>query len=115
MLKIFLYFFKMCVFLQNIYTEVREQGACALWALAGHTKTQQKYIAQRISIPHIIQMLLEPTEKLLHVGECCLAKSPQSAGITFRSKCQRQQIFRSRNIINSVTLKQSKSNRGEAN
>ena len=57
-------------YLQNIYTEVREQGACALWALAGHTKTQQKYIAQRISIPHIIQMLLEPTEKLLHVGEC---------------------------------------------
>ena len=54
---------------QNIYTEVREQGACALWALAGHTKTQQKYIAERISIPHIIQMLLEPTEKLLHVGK----------------------------------------------
>lgn len=54
--------------LKNIYTEVREQGACALWALAGNTKTQQKYIAQRITIPHIIQMLLEPTEKLLHVG-----------------------------------------------
>lgn len=57
-----------CERAQNIYTEVREQGACALWALAGHTKTQQKYIAQRITIPHIIQMLLEPTEKLLYVG-----------------------------------------------
>ncbi|KAL8620460.1 hypothetical protein ACOMHN_048393 [Nucella lapillus] len=54
--------------LKNIYTEVREQGSCALWALAGQTKTQQKYIAQRITIPHIIQMLLEPTEKLLYVG-----------------------------------------------
>ncbi|XP_067649055.1 ankyrin and armadillo repeat-containing protein-like [Haliotis asinina] len=54
--------------LKNINIEVREQGACALWALAGHTKTQQKNIAQRIGIPHIIQMLLEPTEKLLYVG-----------------------------------------------
>ncbi|KAK7484931.1 hypothetical protein BaRGS_00023851, partial [Batillaria attramentaria] len=58
--------------LKNIYTEVREQGACSLWALAGGTKSQQKYIAQRIGIPHIIQMLLEPTEKLLYVG-CMLS------------------------------------------
>ncbi|XP_005090203.1 ankyrin and armadillo repeat-containing protein [Aplysia californica] len=54
--------------LKNVFVEVREQGACALWSLAGNTKTQQKYIAERITIPHIIQMLLEATEKLLYVG-----------------------------------------------
>lgn len=54
--------------LKNVYVEVREQGACSLWAIAGSTRTQQKYIAERITIPHIIQMLLEPTEKLLYVG-----------------------------------------------
>ncbi|GFO42024.1 ankyrin and armadillo repeat-containing protein-like, partial [Plakobranchus ocellatus] len=54
--------------LKNVYVEVREQGACSLWAIAGNTRTQQKYIAERITIPHIIQMLLEPTEKLLYVG-----------------------------------------------
>jgi len=47
---------------------VREQGACALWSLAGHTKTQEKYIAEITGITHIHQMLLEPTEKLLTVG-----------------------------------------------
>ncbi|XP_076439158.1 ankyrin and armadillo repeat-containing protein-like [Babylonia areolata] len=52
--------------------KVREQGANALWALAGNKKTQQKYIAEQASIPHIIQLLLEPTEKLLRVG-CMLA------------------------------------------
>ena len=55
--------------LQNVFVEVREQGACALWALAGSTKTQQKYISERITIPHIIQMLLDVTEKLLYVGK----------------------------------------------
>ncbi|WAQ94689.1 ANKAR-like protein [Mya arenaria] len=51
--------------LKNISVEVREQGACALWSLAGHTKTQEKYIAEITGITHIHQMLLEPTEKLL--------------------------------------------------
>ena len=57
------------IFLQNISVEVREQGACALWSLAGHTKTQEKYIAEITGITHIHQMLLEPTEKLLTVGK----------------------------------------------
>ena len=56
-------------FFQNISVEVREQGACALWSLAGHTKTQEKYIAEITGITHIHQMLLEPTEKLLTVGK----------------------------------------------
>ena len=58
---------------KNVYVEVREQGACSLWAIAGNTRTQQKYIAERITIPHIIQMLLEPTEKLLYVGKKCIS------------------------------------------
>ncbi|KAL8609317.1 hypothetical protein ACOMHN_048873 [Nucella lapillus] len=58
--------------LKSIFTEVREQGANALWALAGDRRTQQKYIAEQVSIPHIIQMLLESTEKLLRVG-CMMA------------------------------------------
>ena len=57
------------VLFQNISVEVREQGACALWSLAGHTKTQEKYIAEITGITHIHQMLLEPTEKLLTVGK----------------------------------------------
>lgn len=57
------------MFYQNVHVEVREQGACSLWSLAGNTRTQQKYIAERVTVPHIIQMLLEPTEKLLYVGE----------------------------------------------
>ncbi|BFY97941.1 hypothetical protein BsWGS_00981 [Bradybaena similaris] len=54
--------------LKNVNVQVREQGACSLWSLAGNTRIQQKYIAERISIAHISQMLLEPTEKLLYVG-----------------------------------------------
>ncbi|ESP02231.1 hypothetical protein LOTGIDRAFT_224972 [Lottia gigantea] len=54
--------------LKNINVEVREQGACSLWSLAGYKYTQQKYIAERTGIQNIIQMLLEPTEKLLYVG-----------------------------------------------
>ncbi|XP_055872246.1 ankyrin and armadillo repeat-containing protein-like [Biomphalaria glabrata] len=65
--------------------DVREQGACALWALAGNTKTQQKNIAERITITHIIQMLLEPTEKLLNVG-CMMAIALGSENIANQNK-----------------------------
>jgi len=50
--------------------EVREQGACTLWSLAGHTKTQQKFIAEETTISNICGMLYDSTEKLLHVGKC---------------------------------------------
>jgi hypothetical protein len=55
--------------LQNFNVSVKEHGAKALWALAGSTTTQQKYIAEKTSIPDICSMLLEDTEKLLQVGQ----------------------------------------------
>ncbi|CAG5120159.1 unnamed protein product, partial [Candidula unifasciata] len=58
--------------LKNQHVEVREQGACSLWALAGNKRTQQRYIAERTTVSHIMQMLLEPSEKLLFVG-CMMA------------------------------------------
>ncbi|XP_061167170.1 ankyrin and armadillo repeat-containing protein-like [Saccostrea echinata] len=54
--------------LKNFNVSVKEHGAKALWALAGNTTTQQKYIAEKTSIPDICSMLLEDTEKLLQVG-----------------------------------------------
>uniref|UniRef100_A0A0L8GFV9 Uncharacterized protein n=2 Tax=Octopus bimaculoides TaxID=37653 RepID=A0A0L8GFV9_OCTBM len=58
--------------LKSINGNEREQGACALWALAGHTRPQQKIIAETIGISNIIKMLLEnKSEKLLLVG--CLS------------------------------------------
>lgn len=51
--------------------EVREQGALALWALAGHTTTRQKYIAERIGIQQLIEILLINSEKLQYVGAYC--------------------------------------------
>ncbi|XP_056008070.1 ankyrin and armadillo repeat-containing protein-like isoform X2 [Ostrea edulis] len=54
--------------LKNFNVSVKEHGAKALWALAGSTTTQQKYIAEKTSIPDICSMLLEDTEKLLQVG-----------------------------------------------
>jgi len=48
---------------------VKEQGACALWAIAGHTKPQQLLIAQKIGVTQIIDMLLLKSESLQYVGE----------------------------------------------
>lgn len=48
--------------------EVKEQAACALWSLAGQTKTQQRYIAERIGIQQLIEILLRDSEKLQFVG-----------------------------------------------
>ena len=49
--------------------EVKEQTACAVWALAGDINTQQKYIAEKITIPHLIDMLLLASDKLQYVGK----------------------------------------------
>ena len=49
---------------------VKEQGACALWAIAGHTKPQQRDIAEKVGVTQIIDMLLLKSEQLQYVGEC---------------------------------------------
>ena len=49
--------------------EVKEQGAVALWSLAGQTNSQQKYIAERIGIHLLIEMLLLKSERLQYVGK----------------------------------------------
>jgi hypothetical protein len=49
--------------------EVKEQAACALWALAGQTKAQQKNIANRIGIQQLIEILLRDSERLQYVGQ----------------------------------------------
>ena len=48
---------------------MKEQGACALWALAGTSKAQQRIIAEKIGIPALIEMLLLSSEKLQYVGK----------------------------------------------
>lgn len=49
--------------------EVREQGATALWALAGHTPKQQKYIAKLISYRFVLELLLSTSDKMQYVGK----------------------------------------------
>jgi hypothetical protein len=59
----------MLTLLQNQSVEVKEQAACALWALAGQTKTQQKKIAKDTGITNICGMLLDTTESIVQVGK----------------------------------------------
>ena len=47
---------------------MKEQAACGLWALAGHTRPQQKMIAEFIGISGIIDLIVK-SEKLQYVGE----------------------------------------------
>lgn len=51
--------------------EVKEQAAVSLWSLAGHTKTRQRYIAECIGIPMLVEMLLRDSDSLQYVG--CMA------------------------------------------
>lgn len=48
--------------------EIKEQGACALWALAGEELLQQRDIADRIGIQLLIELALAKSEKLQLVG-----------------------------------------------
>ena len=48
--------------------EMKEQSSCALWALAGSTKKQQRYIADRMGISQLMDMLLLASEKLQYIG-----------------------------------------------
>ena len=54
--------------------EVKEQAALALWSLAGQTKTQQRFIAETITIPMLIEILLRDSDKLQYVGKYCELK-----------------------------------------
>ncbi|KAF5903381.1 ankyrin and armadillo repeat-containing protein, partial [Clarias magur] len=57
------------LFLLKVFDqEVREQGATALWALAGHTPKQQKYIAELISYRFVLDLLLSTSDKMQYVG-----------------------------------------------
>lgn len=49
--------------------EVREQGATALWALAGHTRKQQKHIAELIGYRFVLDLLLSTSDKMQYVGK----------------------------------------------
>ena len=56
------------VLFQMFSLDVKEQAACALWSLAGQTKTQQRNIAEKIGIQMLIEILLRDSEKLQFVG-----------------------------------------------
>ncbi|TSW62336.1 Ankyrin and armadillo repeat-containing protein [Bagarius yarrelli] len=49
--------------------DVREQGATALWALAGHTRKQQKFISELIGYRLILDLLLSTSDKMQYVGK----------------------------------------------
>ena len=49
--------------------EMKEQSSCALWAMAGNTKKQQRYIADRMGISQLMDMLLLASNKLQYIGE----------------------------------------------
>lgn len=48
--------------------EVKEQAAVSLWSLAGQTNISQRFIAEIIGIPMLMEMLLRDSEKLQYVG-----------------------------------------------
>ncbi|KGL82784.1 Ankyrin and armadillo repeat-containing protein, partial [Tinamus guttatus] len=50
------------------HVKVKEQGATALWALAGKKMKQQKFMAEQIGYNLITDMLLSPSDKMQHVG-----------------------------------------------
>ncbi|XP_015264330.1 PREDICTED: ankyrin and armadillo repeat-containing protein, partial [Gekko japonicus] len=65
--------------LQAFQLKVKEQGAITLWALAGQTLKQQKYMAEQIGYNLIIDMLLSPSDKMQCVGgEAVIALSKDS-------------------------------------
>uniref|UniRef100_A0A671L1H0 Uncharacterized protein n=1 Tax=Sinocyclocheilus anshuiensis TaxID=1608454 RepID=A0A671L1H0_9TELE len=49
--------------------EVREQGATALWALAGQTLKQQKLMAEQMGYLVILDLLLSSSDKMQYVGK----------------------------------------------
>ncbi|KAG8124825.1 hypothetical protein E2320_020195 [Naja naja] len=61
------------------HLKVKEQGAVTLWALAGQTLKQQKFMAEQIGYNLIIDMLLSPSDKMQCVGgEAVIALSKDS-------------------------------------
>lgn len=57
--------------MQAFHLKVKEQGATALWSLAGQTLKQQKFMAEQIGYNFIIDMLLSPSDKMQFVGKLC--------------------------------------------
>uniref|UniRef100_A0A672QUH1 Ankyrin and armadillo repeat containing n=1 Tax=Sinocyclocheilus grahami TaxID=75366 RepID=A0A672QUH1_SINGR len=49
--------------------EVQEQGATALWALAGQTLKQQKLMAEQMGYLLILDLLLSSSDKMQYVGK----------------------------------------------
>ncbi|XP_066493266.1 ankyrin and armadillo repeat-containing protein [Tiliqua scincoides] len=65
--------------LKAFHLKVKEQGAVTLWALAGQTLKQQKYMAEQIGYNLIIDMLLSPSDRMQCVGgEAVIALSKDS-------------------------------------
>uniref|UniRef100_A0A670XMS6 Ankyrin and armadillo repeat containing n=1 Tax=Pseudonaja textilis TaxID=8673 RepID=A0A670XMS6_PSETE len=65
--------------LKAFHLKVKEQGAVTLWALAGQTLKQQKFMAEQIGYNLIIDMLLSPSDKMQCVGgEAVIALSKDS-------------------------------------
>ncbi|KAH0621577.1 hypothetical protein JD844_023038 [Phrynosoma platyrhinos] len=64
---------------QAFHLRVKEQGAATLWALAGQTLKQQKFMAEQIGYNLIIDMLLSPSDRMQCVGgEAVIALSKDS-------------------------------------
>ncbi|KAF7245037.1 Ankyrin and armadillo repeat-containing protein [Varanus komodoensis] len=64
---------------QAFHLKVKEQGAVTLWALAGQTLKQQKFMAEQIGYNLIIDMLLSPSDRMQCVGgEAVIALSKDS-------------------------------------
>ena len=54
---------------QVFHQQAREQGATALWALAGHGLKQQKHMAKLVGYHFILNMLLSTSDKMQYVGK----------------------------------------------
>ncbi|XP_076094844.1 ankyrin and armadillo repeat-containing protein-like isoform X1 [Mytilus galloprovincialis] len=84
--------------LKNQSVEVKEQAACALWALAGQTKTQQKKIAKDTGITNICGMLLDTTESIVQVG-CRMAISLGREDIDYQNQLANTNAFEQLNRL----------------
>lgn len=62
--------------------DVREQGATALWALAGHARMQQKFIAELIGYRFVLDLLLSTSDKMQYVGKVAGTGSERARLVT---------------------------------
>ena len=90
--------------------QVKEQAAFALWALAGQALMQQKTVADAITIPQIIDMILLPSDKLKYVGCLCMDSYSRN-DVTIQNKLVQQsavaplvRLLRTPKLIRDVKL-----------